>query len=310
MTENKAIEWRRKKLSNADPIKNLFQVSLSQLNTFLLELVRSKVKSITPSSVLEQYESNRFFRPSEIDPIELRKTELKCLQIAMSHSFVPINLSPLAPLGSSSILGPVDQNNVISALRGTEVISDATNILVIQLASEFKQHPDRNKILKNATVHRHVRGQSFDNPKFSAHFSTFCMASAGYDSGNFQFELEQLQEHLVVVYSCLSDYFSEEQLSLRFYLKKNASMLMEKIDSATNMLWSERSIEWVEDEHQTYYQLLQFKVFVKSNGQIYDIADGGFVDWTQQLLQNKKHRCMISGIGIELLHRLQFTPGS
>lgn len=32
-----------------------------------------------------------------------------------------------------------------------------------------------------------------------------------------------------------------------------------------------------------------------------NIGDGGFVDWTQKLLGNKKERCLISGIGLDRL---------
>ena len=36
-----------------------------------------------------------------------------------------------------------------------------------------------------------------------------------------------------------------------------------------------------------------------------EIADGGFVDWTQQLLGSKKERLLIAGFGMELLHKFQ-----
>jgi hypothetical protein len=36
-----------------------------------------------------------------------------------------------------------------------------------------------------------------------------------------------------------------------------------------------------------------------------ELVDGGFVDWTQKLLGNKKERLLISGTGIDL----QFITG-
>ena len=53
-----------------------------------------------------------------------------------------------------------------------------------------------------------------------------------------------------------------------------------------------------------YYKGVQYKVVIEHKGQQFDIGDGGFVDWTQQLLQNKKERMFTTGIGVELLWRL------
>lgn len=35
--------------------------------------------------------------------------------------YTPVQLSPVAPLGSCSVVATVDQNKVVSAVRGTEV---------------------------------------------------------------------------------------------------------------------------------------------------------------------------------------------
>jgi len=37
----------------------------------------------------------------------------------------------------------------------------------------------------------------------------------------------------------------------------------------------------------------------------WEIADGGFVDWTQRLLGNRKERLLISGFGLELLVKMK-----
>jgi hypothetical protein len=58
------------------------------------------------------------------------------------------------------------------------------------------------------------------------------------------------------------------------------------------------------DHSNLYYQRLQFKLFVKHNDVDLDIADGGFVDWPQKLLGNRKQRGIVSGLGLELLQKL------
>jgi len=35
------------------------------------------------------------------------------------------------------------------------------------------------------------------------------------------------------------------------------------------------------------------------------LSDGGFVDWTQKLIPDKKHRLLISGVGTELIHKMK-----
>ncbi|NEE04299.1 hypothetical protein [Phytoactinopolyspora halotolerans] len=50
-----------------------------------------------------------------------------------------------------------------------------------------------------------------------------------------------------------------------------------------------------------YYAGLCFKVYGSRDGRRYELSDGGVVDWTQQLLQNRKERLTISGIGVERL---------
>jgi hypothetical protein len=54
-----------------------------------------------------------------------------------------------------------------------------------------------------------------------------------------------------------------------------------------------------------YYKGMQFKMIIEAGGQEMEIADGGYVDWTQQLLENKKERLLISGFGLGLLYKLQ-----
>ena len=39
-------------------------------------------------------------------------------------------------------------------------------------------------------------------------------------------------------------------------------------------------------------------------GNTIEIADGGLLDWTQQLLTNKKERMMTFGLGIQVLYHL------
>ena len=51
-----------------------------------------------------------------------------------------------------------------------------------------------------------------------------------------------------------------------------------------------------------YYDDLCCEIKVAGpSGEVYSIADGGFVDWTQKLMANRKERLLISGLGTERL---------
>jgi len=290
---------------------NLFEelsekIPASELNTLLLELFRTRAKKVKPAELLRQFEKNRFASPSEVDTIDFKEFELRCLKLAKNKGFVPITLSPLAPFGTCSAVAFVDQNNIVTALRGTEVVSDATNVFALLMAKELKAKKD-SEPLKYAATHRHVRSQALSNPAFTAHFGIFCLATGGPDSGSFNFELEQLLDHIQTHLAVYSNEFdlSKEQLLLKIFLKQENEIFKQKLkDRMKNM--NDSMVIQIERQVDpgNYYKLVQFKFFVVRNGQEINLSDGGFVDWTQKLIPNKKHRLIISGVGTELIHKM------
>lgn len=302
----KLIDKIHRKLGLGPVLEKLGEkLSPSELNTFLLELFRRKSEQTNPARLLRQFQTSRFVTPAEVNTLQLRQTELEWLQYAAEHQYQPLTLSPLAPLGACSAIAHVDQNNVVSALRGTEVVSDATNVLALQIAADVKENSDKDAIFRYAAVHRHVRGQAFDNPKFTAHFAVLCLASGGWDKGNHRFEVEQLNEHLTLLYHLLHRKFSGENLFIRFYLKENAAAFKEKLLDYEAGIWHRLPCEFRDDPGRAYYDSIQFKIFLRTDQGEIDLADGGPVDWTQRLLSNRKHRLFISGIGLELVHKLE-----
>jgi hypothetical protein len=128
------------------------KLSGSELNSLLLELFRTRIQKITSTELLKLFEKNRFAAPSTVDTIDFKEFEIRCLKLAKSKGFMPITLSPLTVLGSCSVVGFVDQNNIISGLWGTEVVSDATNVLALLIAKEFKNNK-KSSVIKYAATH-------------------------------------------------------------------------------------------------------------------------------------------------------------
>lgn len=296
-----------KKMGYSDLLNDLSEkLSASELNTLLLELFRIRAKKIKPRELFRQFEKNRFASPSDVDTITFNEFEMRCLKLAKSRGFAPITLSPLTSFGTCSGVAFVDQNNVVTALRGTEVVSDATNVLAMLIAKEFKKRPGHG-LIKYAATHRHVRGQALSNPAFTAHFGIFCLATGGMDTGSFSFELEQLLDHITIHHSVYSNEFdlSQENLLLKIFLKEENELFQQKLKDSMKHIDNKVTLRIEKQSNPgDYYKLVQFKFFIVRNGQEINLSDGGFVDWTQKLIPNKKHRLLISGVGTELIHKM------
>jgi hypothetical protein len=289
------------------------QIPLSDLNTLLLEVFRKVTDASSASELLKRYSNNRFVNPAEINPIQLKNLEIKTLEMAQSFSYNPIQLSPVAPLGSCSIVATADQNKIISALRGTEVVADATNLLALHICDSIKLGTLKNDgdSIRFSTTHRHVRAQNFNKPGLLPHFHLFCMVTSGKDKGSYSFEKQSFFEHINVyqkIFASLfhtnikvsisgrSGYTDSEGLihNMIKYIKEKSPEIVVFVN--TNKI------------NNDYYKGLQFTIIVNLNGQEQNIGDGGFVDWSQKLLSNKKERMMISAIGLDrLLHAGSFV---
>ncbi|MFB5676608.1 hypothetical protein ACE3NQ_16130 [Paenibacillus terreus] len=282
-------------------------MSSSDLNTLLLEVFRERIRASTASDLLRRYESNRFVHPAAMNPIEMKRLEIDILQIADNHAFSPIQLSPVAPLGSCSIVAPADQNKVISALRGTEVVADATNLLALHICDLVKSGRASNEdnFIRLSTTHRHVRAQHFDTPGMFPHFHVFCMITSGKDKGSYSFEKQAIWEHIHVyqdIFKLLCNSEIEIVLNVRRSGYKDPEGLIQRV-----MQYGEQSSvrvsasESTGKEDNSYYKGLQFTIMVNIKGQHIPIGDGGFVDWPQQLLNNRKERMLISAIGLDIM---------
>src|SRR4051794_7896902 len=103
------------------------------LTSLLIEIYGERATRRTAASVLSDYEQNRFVRPSPIAPLRLMEWEQVAFQ-SLSEGFEAIALAPVCPLGTSSAVGAVDQNRVISTIRNIEVLSDSTNAMALECA--------------------------------------------------------------------------------------------------------------------------------------------------------------------------------
>lgn len=291
------------------------KLSSSDLQSLLMEVYRRRIMSISPAQLLGSYEGNRFVKPSRSDPSDLLGIDSLALSL-LPEGFTAMELSPVCPLGSCSVMALVDQNRLISAIRNTEVVADATNVLAMEAAVQRKgfldSDPKSIQNVKLASSHRLIRTQPFDDERFSHHFRIFCLCTAGRDQGSMIFESENLIEHVRFYISMFIQGYSHIKFNkpeVLFTDIENAhkELLEKKVILPLSGFYPEMRFSMNPDRTSAlnYYKTICFTIRIRDNlGKPYDIVDGGFSDWTQSLLNNRKERLLTSGIGTELLYRI------
>ncbi len=139
----------------ADPRHELEEdLDPSDLSTLLIAISRVRASAVSPARLTQRWAQDRFVRPASSDPRHVWRVESRLWDLLPRH-FDGIDLSPVAPLAACSAVAPVDQNVIISTARGTEVVSDPTNVLALEAALRRKRDPARP--VNMAACHRVVR---------------------------------------------------------------------------------------------------------------------------------------------------------
>ncbi len=292
------------------------QISASDLQSLLLAVYKARSSQRTPSEVLTDYKHNRFVAPSAADPEKLQRVESIIRQHLPSTARV-LELAPVCPLGTSSVIAGVSQNWSVATARNTEVVSDATNVLALECALQRRRaleiDPKSQEVFHYFASHRLLRPQFNDNPHLLTHFRLFHSCSAGRDVGNMGFEtdsifahasaylasLQQVAPSSAIVEFLLSDFHDQDRDE---YLERN---LLAPLRSAYS--GAQFSLNDGRDAGRGYYRDLCFHINIQLPGMAaIQLADGGSVDWTQKMLGSAKERLVTSAISTE---RLCTLPG-
>lgn len=280
------------------------KLSGSELNSLLLEVFEKRVMQETPSSLLEKYTKNKLVKPAQLDFLKFKEEELECCKIVANSNFELIELSPVAQLGTSSVMATVNQKKVLTALRNTEVQSDPTNSIALHYASLKKNNELSGKTYNFSNVSRVIRTQVFSNPNFTPHFPILCLISCGMDTGSFEFEKTEIHKHFAITQDVCKSVFGFNNLFFEIIPCKgydsNSPLISNSLSHIKNSGFDVRIAE--SDSQNNYYYGMRIKAKIITDGVEYEIGDGGLLDWTQKLLANKKERMLTMGLGIQLLH--------
>ncbi len=284
-------------------VQRLAALSGSDFTSVMLEVARVRAAQQTAASVRRRYEHDRFTAPGQTPWRALRRAE-EALLACLPADVEMLTLAPVVPLGTHSALAPVSQDKVLTTIRSSEVAADPTNALALEAA--VRRARDPGPVIRLGGLQRVVRAQRPEQPGFLAHFGLFGLVSAGRDRGGLRFEREALAEHLrFAVASLAAARLRYVQLALT-----PLSDVGERIAAAvTDDLGADRGggtaavivLDHTRQRGRGYYRDLCFKVNANTGGGLEEIGDGGFTDWTAQLLSNAKERLLISGLGVDRL---------
>lgn len=272
------------------------EIPLSDLQTLMLATYSARATQLSASDVLEQYRTNRFVCPAKVSPIDLLRFDQLAFGLA-DGLFEAIELSPVCPLGTSSVHGAVNQNKAIATSRNTEVVSDSTNVMALEAAIRRRLSPETVRL---CCSHRLIRGQKFSGEGNFAHFRVFGLVSAGRDTGDRRFELLEMFKHIEFHCKLLTKMGVQPWRLIVTDSKVQATTLeafaplKSQFPSLNIVLDSER------EAAKGYYDQLCFELLaLGSEGREISVVDGGATDWTRRLLSNAKERLIISGIGTD-----------
>jgi hypothetical protein len=296
--------WARAGLDEAAYSALAKGMAASELWSLLLGIAEQRAAQRTPATVRQQWERDRFVCPAYIDQRTLNELDRHLL--AAASAFEALELSPLAPLGSCSAVGLTSQNKIVSTFRGTEVVSDPTNLLALESARRLLGNPSQT--IKLTTNHRCVRAQQMPNqPGYAAHFRLFCLTTAGHERRDQDLLVEALSEHIRTHVSALNRLeqhgYDFPDRTIRLLADPARRTLGERI---ATMVGAPVVLETLTHD---YYDGLRFMISARCpGGEHMPLIDGGSFDWLRKLTSNHKLIFVASALGSQLaayLYRLR-----
>lgn len=307
-----AQDWRVNGLEPAAVEALAHGLPGSALSSLLMTVFEARATARRPADVMQQWQRDRFVKPSPIDQRASMTLQLQLLELAAE--FEAIELSPLAPLAACTSVTGTSQQRIVSSLRSTEVVSDPSNVLALECARRLRD--DASRIVRLATAQRCVRAQPVPGrPGLAAHFGIFCLGSAGLEREDHGFTVDELVVHLAFYLrawdAMKSRGFALGGRTVRLMASADRERLADRIEQRLHefdaSVQVERSVL-----SSTYYAGLRFMIDAhdSASGRI-PLIDGGAFDWLHPLSANRKMVFIASALGTQLaLHLFEGTGSS
>jgi hypothetical protein len=283
-------------------------LSQADLQSLLLDVARRRAATATPARLMQRWRQDRCVTPSASDPRKVSRTQARLWDL-LPGEFTGVELSPVTPLGTCAALGPVSQNRVISTIRGSEVVSDPTNVLALEAAWRRREAAVTAAPVHLACCQPVLRAQPFDTPGAFQHFRLFALVTSARDRGSAATEAAMLITHLKFWTGALGTLLETQGRHATasytmFGFPPLAERMKDTVLPAIQPLSASVTLSEDPDRQhgRGYYESAAIKLYVDD----LEIGDGGFTDWTARLNNDAKERCFTSCVSTERLAAL--TP--
>lgn len=276
----------------------------------LLAGARDEAARRRPADLLARWSTDATVGPS---PVDLRTSvAYDALALDAAEAYEGLLLSPVAPLGSTSVLAPTSQDRALSTIRASEVVSDPTNVLALECGRRLRADPSAH--VRLCTTHQVLRMQPTGRePGRTQHFRLFVMADAGPGLADDGFEVAAVVAQLEAYRRMLDT----AGVTHSVHWERPAAIVR---SDGTSPALADRVVEALrfaqpdvevrtEQLVSDYYHGLRVGYGVHTlSGDFVEIVDLGLFDWVAQLTSNRRHRFVASAIGIQLLALLFTHP--
>jgi hypothetical protein len=275
--------------------------SPSECVPLLLALSRAHAERRRPRDVAMQFARDGFVAPSMLD--QRLANRLDALALEAASGFESLLLSPLAPLGCCAAVSPSSQDRIVTTGRGSEVVSDPTNVLALECARRLGS--DARSAVRLCTVHQVVRAQRFQAKAGHAqHFRMLALATAGPGLPDHGFELAAVLDHVATLLRVLDAWEAmgrtiagrQAKLLVAPSAQAIGERLRARLREIPGLALEEAPLE------SGYYGGVRVLLGADSGaGELVNLADTGLFDWVGKLTSNRRARFVASGLGLQLL---------
>ncbi len=291
-------------------VETLVSLPGADLHSLLLLVFRERAKKTKASSVLRQFENDRFVRPAATTARSLLKFDLLATSL-LDADWEFVDLAPLAPFGAVATLTGLSQDWAIATIRGTEVVSDSTNVLAMEAALRLKKAGKDRARVTLAASQRLIRPQAYSDPAAQAHFRLFGLVSAALGSRRGRTLDSDALRDQIAFYLRLLGRVGEIGLDLHGIEVALTDLAGDGEDQIEREVLTPLASDFADvafrsaperDWGRNYYTRACFYITaVNRGGDRLELVDGGFTDWGEQLLRNHRAQLLISGIGADRL---------
>ncbi|PJA46444.1 hypothetical protein CO173_01620 [Candidatus Uhrbacteria bacterium CG_4_9_14_3_um_filter_41_35] len=238
-SEEKMLQSISEELGVHNLLEILSTAPMNRLQPMLVHMFKNRSRTVKPVDLLRIYERKQeLLGISSIAQDDIYKFALMCSE-AVGTLFESVQTSPVVPFGLNSGITKVSQNNVLSSLRGLEVVSDLTSQLALECALRRKHdivHGINDTI--NLTTSGHVlRLQPFDKDRgYTQHFNLFALCSGGrhlVSKGGFV--IPALNKHISALLDVMSALHKAGHIFSNITVKVSDMRFLDQLITATNL---------------------------------------------------------------------------